>query len=484
MHPETSDKTSVLLIIPNARWHDKRQWFLLPSAVLILTAILRKRFHFNIIDCNALDLSLEECQTRVVQQKPDIVLVSALSIEYHQQYHDTLDLAKKACPEAITVLGGVYPTVLAEEALRRSSADYIFLGHAEERIIPFIELLASGDLEGIHRFPGIGYRVDDTTLNINPPASFITEVKEQARPDYSLIDLKPYLVRESHDYQYNSSRRSVPIITSYGCPYNCIFCAVRTITGRGIVFRPVDEILGEIDELVEQYGVEDIVFIDDSLLAKKERFSNLISRLHERHNKLTWKAGTVSAWHLDDDLIELMAHTGCTQITISVESGSPRVLREIVGKPLNLDNVPGIVSACRDNTIDIAANFVIGFPGETWDDIRLTFRFAEQCDFDLAHFHVATPLPGTDLYSIAKEQHLLPDDFSFFDPDFFGFGNAFIENEEFTREELLILRSYEWDRINFSTPEKTEKVMNMYRMTPAELERHRRATRRKLGLHY
>lgn len=175
-----------------------------------------------------------------------------------------------------------------------------------------------------------------------------------------------------------------------------------------------------------------------------------------------------------------MKDTGCDQITISVESGSQRVLSEIVHKPLKLEIVPGIVKKCRELDISCGANFVIGLPGETWDDLRQSFAFADSCDFDVAHFHIATPLPKTDLYKICMEKGYLPKDFSFLDPNFFGYAYGFITTEDFTPLELAVMRAYEWDRINFSTPERAARV---YHSTPERLEEHRKFTRRRLGLH-
>jgi len=146
--------------------------------------------------------------------------------------------------------------------------------------------------------------------------------------------------------------------------------------------------------------------------------------------------------------------------------------------------VPGIVSKCRQLGIDLGANFVIGFPGETWEELRETFRFAESCGFDLTHFHIATPLPGTELYHIAKNRGLLPDNFSFFDKKYFGFGQAFISTDEFTAQELMVLRAYEYDRINFSTPEKIAKVAEMMLVDQEELREHRRQTRLNCGIHF
>ncbi len=204
----------------------------------------------------------------------------------------------------------------------------------------------------------------------------------------------------------------------------------------------------------------------------------------DRNYNLTWKMPNVSAWHLDDGLLELMKRSGCRMITVSVESGSERVLHRIIHKPLNLDIFPGIIRKCRKLSIDIAANFVIGLPGETWEEIRQTFRLAEELNFDLCSFQIATPYPGTDFYKVAKERHLLPEDFDFRNPMYFGTSQGFITTGEFTPFELMVLRSFEWDRINFKTPGKVTKIAQLMNMTVEELNEHRKQTRRKCGVHY
>lgn len=474
----------VVLVIPNSRWFEKRAWLLLPHAALLLTAMLKHDFDFRIVDANAGNLTEEETRVRLAAIRPSVVLVSCLTVEYHQQYHRVLALARDAVPETLTVLGGIYPTVLGEQALRDANLDYIFVGHAEERAAPFVRLARDRDHERLRRLPGVGFRTPAGAPVINPVPGYIGSVKRLAKPDYSLIDVQAYMGHLSRDYQTNSQRRAAPLITAYGCPYNCLFCATRTISGRGIAYRPAEEVLEEIDFLVSRHGVEELIFLDDSLLGDRRRIVRILEGLVERRYPLTWKTMNLAAWHLDDELLELMRRSGCHQITVSVESGSQRVLREIIRKPLKLGIVPPLVQTCRALGIDIGANFVIGFPGESWDEIRETFRFAETCNFDIVHFHIATPLPKTDLYLLVKERWLLPPDFSFTDPRFFGYGRAFIGTDEWTPEELMTLRAYEWDRINFSTPEKTAKIAGMMQLAPEELAEHRRQTRRKIGLHF
>jgi len=474
----------VVLVIPNSRWFGKRRWLVMPYAALILSALLKERFDFSILDANGRNLDAEACDAALRRLDPQFVLVTGGSVEYHRQVHEAISLAKKAGPGAVTSLGGVYATTLPEEAAKDPNVDWLFLYHAEGRVGELLDLLAAGRDAEARTLPGIAYRRADGTVIENPPSHFIGDVPTQAQPDYSLVDLRPYLRQATMDYQFNSPDPSAFVITSYGCPYNCVFCASRTISGRRVAFRPAPDVLREIEYLLETYGVKNLIFLDDALLLNRGRVEELLHALIDRKYGVTWKAASVSAWHLDGELLALMKRAGCTQLTVSVESGSQRVVREVIHKPLDLAIIPPLVTQCRELGISLGANFVNGLPGETWDEIRQTFVFAERCDFDVAHFHIATPLPRTDLYRIGKERGYLPDDFTFLDPKFFGFGAGHLTTEEFTPFELAVLRAFEWDRINFSTPEKIERVARLYNTSVEALREHRRQTRRKLGVHF
>lgn len=470
-----------MLVIPNSRWGGKREWKLLPQYAPILSALLKTKCRFSIVDCNGMDLSETDCSLKIRELKPDVVLTSGMSSEYHEQPHRVTSLTKSVDPHIITVVGGVYPTVLSGTCLKDENVDYIFMGHAEERVVEFLELVISGDIDNLTAFFGMGYRRNG--VHVNPMKQGVSEIENLVKPDYSLLDLTPYLINDTTDFQFHSKVPAASIATSFGCPYNCVFCATRTISGRGIAFRPIDDVLEEISFLIDQYGVKRLLFLDDSLLAKRKRIVELLHSFLERKYDLIWNAATVSPWHLDSDLLELMKESGCFQLTLAIESGSQRVLDEIIHKPLRLNIVEPVVRRCKEVGIDVAGSFVIGFPGETWEEIRQTFRLADELDLDLAHFHIATPLPETDLYYLAKEKNLLPEGFSFTDPKYFGFAEPFIETDAFTKFELKVLRAFEWDRINFKSPEKTKKVAQMYNTSIEALEGFRTQTRRRLGIY-
>lgn len=477
----------IVLFLPNTRWYGKRPWLLIPHSALLLTSIIKARFDFCILDANAVDLSEEECLVQLKEMNPKIFLVSGVSVEYFQQYHKSFELAKLANKDCITVFGGVYPTVMGEEALEDTNIDYIFIGHAESRAPEFLQFLLDGEYASAKKLAGVGFREKSRGTVINPISYFLSDIKSNeavVKPDYSLIDIKTYLKRQIRDYNYNFLGTTAVLLTSYGCKYNCVFCASRTIRGKGVVFRPVEHVLEEIEWFMKEHGVKHLSFLDECFLEDRKRTEAILNAFIERGYNLTWKMPNVSAWHLDDELLELMKRSGCKMITVSVESGSEKVLHKIIRKPLKLDIFPGIIKKCRQLDIDIAANFIIGLPGETWDEIRQTFKLAEELDFDLVAFHIATPYPKTDLYRITKEQQLLPKDFDFRNPKYFGTSQGFITTREFSPFELMVLRSFEWDRINFKNPEKISKMAQLMNMTVEQLNEHRKQTRIKCGVYY
>ncbi len=246
---------------------------MVPHSALILTAILKEEFNFCILDANAADLSEEECLASLRAMNPKIFLVSGVSVEYFNQYHKSFELAKIANRDCITVFGGIYPTVMGEEALEDDNIDYIFLGHAEGRASEFLRLLLNGEHGRVGRLAGVGFRDEVRGRVINPVASFLSDLKSAeatVKPDYSLIDVKVYLQQHTRGYNYNFDGPTGVLLTSYGCKYNCVFCATRTIRGRGIIFRPAADALEEIDWFMREHGIEHLSFLDECFFADRK----------------------------------------------------------------------------------------------------------------------------------------------------------------------------------------------------------------------
>ena len=175
---------------------------------------------------------------------------------------------------------------------------------------------------------------------------------------------------------------------------------------------------------------------------------------------------------MDEETFRLMSESGCDGIGVAIESGSERVLKELINKPVKLTNVPNLIKLAHKYNLYVSANFVIGFPGETWEEIRQTLTFAESCGIDYAKIYVAQPLLGTRLYDSAKELGVVSGDDQTVD-----WRNGRINTDEFKSKELSYLRVYEWDRINFTDPKKRKRTARQMGVTLRELNKIRKLTR-------
>ena len=189
---------------------------------------------------------------------------------------------------------------------------------------------------------------------------------------------------------------------------------------------------------------------------------------------LPWLAIAVSAFKLDEELIKLMGKSGCIYINIAIESGTERVLKKIIKKPINLSSAKNIARIVKQNNIFIAANFIVGFPGETWDEIRKTLQYAQEIDVDYVKIFTPIPLPKTRLWDLCEKSKSLKKGFN---DNKAMWNSGQIETEEFTSRDLTILRAYEWDRINFLNNEKIEKIALRMNISVNEINEMRKKTR-------
>ena len=468
----------VMLTQPNFSWFGKRTWKLLPYALGLLNASLKRvGYESWIFDPNFQDLSEQAVREELMRTNPDAVGITSFSTEYVQETRRMSQLVKEELPQAIVVLGGILPTVLLEKAMEDPDVDYFVMGEGEYRLPRLLDELNSRKECNLSSIDGLVWGRPPV---IQPMEGFISNLDAVGFPDYGNLDLSSY-GNYAHKYAHGILPRQFPFattITSRGCPYRCIFCAAATISGRKVRLRSAASVLEEIDKLYRENGIREVIFLDDHFLADRTRAIEIMKGLIDRNHGMTWKCVNVTIWHLDGELLELMRKSGCYQLTVSPESGNQHVLRKIIKKPVMLDKVPHILDLAKSLNFEIAANFVFGFPGETWDQIRDTCRYAERLNVDIVNFHLATPLPKTELMEICLRGGYLKSEDS---GELFGYTRGVIQTPDFNPMELQILRAFEWDRINFPNPERKSRVAKMEGISVEELEEWRVRTRRNLG---
>lgn len=231
-------------------------------------------------------------------------------------------------------------------------------------------------------------------------------------------------------------KRWATMITSRGCPYQCVFCSIHIHMGRKWRPRSPENVVDEIEELVNKYDIELISFEDDNMTLNRDRMVRICELIKERGLDFEWDTPNgVRADTLDEDLLKRMKETGCKQIYVSPESGNQHVVNDIIKKRLDLKKVEETVKLCKKIGIRVDCFFVIGLIGETKENIRETINFArklKKLGAASVIFSIATPYYGTELYEKAKELGYLKvegDEYMHtFEPK--------IETPEFTLDEI------------------------------------------------
>lgn len=465
----------VAMCYPNFSWTQDgfSDWNTFPHSLCILAAVIRDFCEVEIIDSAREALSQEAFADRIAQGGYDVIGISVPMDVFATAGHLAVSLARKAAPKSTVVMGGVYPTMNPAQAVSDINLDYAILGEGEEVFPALLRHLGDG---GPLPESGLAFRKDGTPV-IQTRSRFIENLDALPFPAYDLIDFSSY----ANWFSSKSMNRPLlfpyaEILSSRGCPQNCCFCQVIHISGRKLRPRSADNVLDEIAFLRERYDVKSLLFTDDNIVAIRQRAMDLFTGMCDRKLAMPWKAVAMAVFRLDKELIDAMVASGCQNMNISIESGNPRVLKEIINKPINLEHAKKMTAYARSQGMFVSANFVIGMPGETWEEIRDSFRYAEELGADYIRFVPAIPLRHTRLWEICETSNAFMDGF---DPNDALWYKGYIKSPHFDSKEITLLAAYEWDRINFSSPERTHRIANVLGACMDEVQEMRRETRRR-----
>lgn len=305
-----------------------------------------------------------------------------------QRSYEVARMIKKIFPQGCVLSGGIHPTVLPEEVLANPQIDLIFRGEAEETLLEFLRLRE--DRADFTRMKGISFRSGGRIIH-NPAA---------ALPDLSRMAAFPYDLFDAHKsrYQYGF------IASSRGCPYDCIFCSQRLISGQTYRYKPAAVVLEEMDLLVNRYGESHIDFVDDNFTANKKRVMELCEGMikKEFYKKTSFDCQT-RADAIDDAVLSLLKKAGFRLINFGFETASERLMK-ILNKRETVQENRDAVRMAKRHGFGVSGTFIFGLPTETRRERWQAYEMAKELDLDYVRFNNATPYPGTRLFEIAKEE--------------------------------------------------------------------------------
>jgi anaerobic magnesium-protoporphyrin IX monomethyl ester cyclase len=410
--PHSEQKTfcrpeDIILIINPSLWYQ----CMYPTGILCLSSYLELNGFPNIILDSAIcskRIPIHERKKalleRVTELKPRVIGFSSTHMEFDEVVQ--LNSAIRSCdPRIITIVGGSQPTYRTMDFLN-NGFDFVCVGEGEKTLLSFVKEALNGTREW-QTISGLAWKQNGRVIS-NPPRALMTEAELQ----FDLIAAYDKIDARYFDFNVEIIR-GLPLIgalllTTRGCPYNCSFCGCNLIFGKNLRHRPIEGIEKELKYLVGKRQVEGIWILDDTFTVNKKHAASVAGVL-SRYDILWGCQSRVDT--LSENFVRELSKHGCVQMDFGVESGSQRILDEIINKKTKIDQVVRSFDLARKNGIRTLANFMIGLPTETRADLEDTKRLANQIHADIYVFSIALPLPGTRLYELVGEE-IQPKDYS------------------------------------------------------------------------
>ncbi|UCC76844.1 MAG: B12-binding domain-containing radical SAM protein [Anaerolineales bacterium] len=350
-------------------------------------------FALDLLDLRALR-GWDHYREELVARQPDIIGVSMMSVDYDPAV-ECLRIARQVLPSALTVVGGPHPTLMLDELKDAPYIDHIFLGEAERTFPEFLARHQRGE-ESERVIPPL--RPDLDALPFADRGFFLEEWRKWG---YDLDSPEAPFVAELPP-------PFVTIITARGCLYNCSYCqpAERVIFGRKVRQRSVPNVIAELQELQEKYHFNSFLFHDDCLTEDREWVIEFCQSY--RATGFTQPFFCQSRADIivkNEDMVKMMVQAGLRGYLIGFESGSDRVLRFIRKGTKRWQNLEA-ARICKKYGIAIWANYMLGLPTETKEEIMDTIHMLKQIDPDYYSPAFYTPHPGSNLYDYVMEHDL------------------------------------------------------------------------------
>lgn len=474
-----------------------RQTAMFPLGLGYIGAVLHKEgYDVSLVDCPSegydtlidigkdrfiYGLDAEAIRRKIQECRPDAIGISCLFSTLEKRLLEIGRIAKEVDSNIIVLCGGPHVSAFYDRLLRQPQIDYCVIGEGETAIEElFAAFNGRGDLAAVG---SIGYRKSGN-LVIQPRTQWIQNLDEVPYPGRHLVDMNTYFeIGKVQGLRMDgeSRLRIAQMTTSRGCPFQCTYCGKDVTWGQSYRSHSAEYVLDEIEHLIDSYGIERIAFQDDNLTADMKRAAKIFDGMTERGLNVTWEAHNgLGVNFLSPELLEKMKASGCVSFTIAVESANDATLRR-VKKPNYIKLAPPIVRKAAELGIEVRGFFMIGFPGETIEEVQRTVRYARELNLAVTSFALVTPLPGTVLYRECVQAGMI--DEQTIDFEDFSFGAFDLQLSNVPVERLKAIRKVEWLKtvlmdenghfrreIAMSPEDVMEELENGVRLFPAEHE--------------
>ena len=346
----------------------------------------------------------------LIDPETQVIGVSSMFSTEWMAAKSLIEAIRERFPDALIVAGGEHITACPEYSLRACPAiDVAVLGEGEVSLVELIAAHAAG--RDLAEVPGLALRRNGEHMQ-TATRDRIKEIDAIPEPDWPTFPVRNYIdAAMTHGANLG---RSMPILASRGCPYQCTFCSSPYMWTTRWLARDPDLVIGEMKKYIAEYDVSNFDFEDLTAIVKRDWILEFCRKLKEADLDVTWQlpSGTRSE-AIDYEVCKALSESGCRIITYAPETGSPAELTRIK-KKVKLDRMLESMKGARRAGMDTKCHFICGLPGGTWTDIFQTWKFFVKLAWvginDVSYFGYS-PYPGATLFhDLQKEGKVALDD--------------------------------------------------------------------------
>ncbi len=363
-------------------------------------------------------LTIDEIVLRI-DPDTDVVGICCMFSTLWPLTHRVADVVREKFPSALLVLGGEHGTAVPEHVLATSPFDVVVLGEGEETFVDLLRARAAGrPLNGVK---GLAFREDGRVVTTGL-SDRRRDIDAIPLPEWDAFPIREY--NERHQTNGMNLGRSMPMLGTRGCPFQCTFCSNPGMWTQRWIARDPRQLADEMELYVRKYEVTNFDLQDLTAIVKRQWIVDFCQELIARGLNITWQmpSGT-RAEVFDAEVADLLYRSGCRALAFAPESGSPAILK-VVKKQVNLDHMLVSMRAAVQRGLKLSCFIVIGFPDDTpatlHQTLRLIRRMAVLGVYDVA-VSKFVPYPGSELFRrLQREGKIKLDDEFFVSPmDFY-----------------------------------------------------------------
>lgn len=369
-----------------------------PLAIAYISAYIKANctdVSISFLDAHLNKLNEKKTVSYFKKNKYDIYFLQAYSLSWYSVLK-TAKIIRKNTENAFIVVGGPQITAYPYESMANGLFNIGIIGEGEEISYKIIKLFNTPELYSI---PGTIININGK-ITMNPNHKLTDDINLLPFPDFDLIN--------NNYFSLTVRKPFATMITSRGCCYNCAFCS-QIYGGNKIRYRNSENIADEIEIYIKKYKVKEIIFFDETFTFDKNRVVDICNEIIKRNLKFIFNIRT-RVDKIDEEILIKLKEAGCSTVHIGIESASEKTLSNMK-KGITLNDIKTAVALCKKHSILVRGYFIIGYPGESKEDILNTINFSKKLDLDFASFTIAVPNPKTLLYDIAISEKYINYDY-------------------------------------------------------------------------